>query len=58
MNRKIRSFDYEAMAKKYDIDSNTVDNIIKETYNEFPHDEMLAELHLIRALNAYKKNIH
>jgi hypothetical protein len=55
MKRKIESFDYMALAKKYNIDSDTLDNIIKETYNEFPHDEMLAELHVIRALKAIRR---
>lgn len=32
MNKKARSFDYMTLAKKYNIDSTTLNIIIKETY--------------------------
>ena len=58
MNRKSESFDYRSLAKKYNISSNVLENIVHEVKDEFPNDEMLAELHIIRALKEYTKKVH
>ena len=58
MNKVDYSFDYKSFAEKFDIDEKTLDRIIEEAYKEFPDDEMMAELHVIRAIRAYKDNLH
>ncbi len=58
MNRKSESFDYRSFAKKYNISPNVLENIVHEVKAEFPNDEMLAELHIIRALKEYAKKVH
>ena len=58
MNKVDYSFDYEAFAEKFNIDEKTLDRIIEEAYEEFPDDGMMAELHVIRAIRAYKDNFH
>ena len=58
MNKVDYSFDYKSFAKKHDIDTQTLERIIEEAYEEFPDDEMMAELHVIRAIRAYKDNSH
>lgn len=58
MNKVDYSFDYKSFAEKNNIDKKTLDKIIEEAYEEFPDDEMMAELHAIRALRAHKRHYH
>lgn len=46
-----RIFDYEALAKQYNIGLETLTQLEKEVREEFPLDEMMFELHMIRALD-------
>jgi len=47
-------FDYEKFARKNKINKKELNSIVKEVYEEFPNDKMLAELHIIRALKKFK----
>lgn len=54
-----RMFDYEALSREYNIAKDTLDLLVKEAQQEFPNDEMMIELHVIRALRwLHKKNHH
>lgn len=44
-------FNAQALAKKYNIKQEILDKLIKEVKQEFPDDEMMFELHLIRAVH-------
>lgn len=46
-----RMFDYEALAKEYNIGREALGQLEKEVRQDFPHDEMMFELHMIRALH-------
>jgi hypothetical protein len=58
MSKENNSFDYKSYAEKNNIDKKTLDKIIEEAYDEFPDDEMMAELHVVRALRAHKRHYH
>ena len=47
-NEKI--FDIESLADKWQIHPSLLDKFIKEAREEFPNDEMMVELHVLRAL--------
>ena len=54
-----RMFDYEALAKKYNINQEALTKLEKEVRQEFPHDEMMFELHMVRVLRwLNKQNQH
>jgi hypothetical protein len=46
-------FDYQKFAQKYKIDEEVLHNIEEETRREFAPDEMMIELHILRALRSY-----
>lgn len=46
-------FDYITASRKMDIPSDVVHRLEEEARKEFPQDEMMVELHVVRALNAY-----
>ena len=46
-------FDYEKLIEKYEINPDEAKGIITEIKNEFPNDEMMMEIHIIRALKNY-----
>lgn len=48
-------YDIDKAFKDSKLNQKEIDQIKKEIKMEFPHDEMLYELHVIRALNAFKK---
>jgi len=50
MAENTRIFDYEALSRKYGIEPEVLNKIVKETHNEFGEDEMMAELHIVRSL--------
>lgn len=52
-----KMFDYEAVAHRYGIDQNTLDQIIKDLYIEFPGDEMMVELHAVRVIKTLSKQV-
>jgi len=41
------------LARKNNVDQEILKKIIEEVYKEFPNDQMLAELHVVRALKKY-----
>jgi len=43
-------FDYESLARKYNIRQDHLEKIISELRKEFPGDEMMVELHAVRVL--------
>lgn len=45
-----RMFDYEALSRQLEIAPEALATLIREAHEEFPDDEMMAELHVIRAL--------
>ena len=46
-------FNYNETAEQMGISKETLDMIVKEAEIEFPFDEMLRELHIVRAIRAY-----
>ena len=58
MKTDIKSFDYKTLAKKYHISPDKIKKITREIYKEFPNDDMLAELHIMRALRNEKEAIN
>ncbi|MHA1380087.1 MAG: hypothetical protein ACTSRG_17075 [Candidatus Helarchaeota archaeon] len=46
-------FDINKKCKKLGISESTLEKIINEVREEFPNDEMMFELHVIRALMTY-----
>ena len=46
-------FDYQSVAKKLQISPKVVRTLEDQGKKEFPRDQMLMELHILRALNAY-----
>lgn len=48
-------FDYEEIAREANISSHNLDQLRKIIRNDFPHDEMMYELHLLRVCMAIKK---
>jgi hypothetical protein len=46
-------FDYSSMAKEFKIPERIVRKIEKEVKKEIPNDNMIMELHILRALKAY-----
>ena len=48
-------FDYRSFGEEMDIPTEIVQLFEKEAYNEFPNDNMLMEIHVLRAVKAYVK---
>ena len=48
-------FDYESIAKKADIPAQKLDVLRKIVRQEFPQDDMMYELHLLRACMAIQQ---
>jgi hypothetical protein len=48
-------FDYEALSKQFSINPEVLTQLVKEASDEFPGDNMMIELHVIRALNWLNK---
>lgn len=48
-------FDYESVAKEARIPSNKLEELRKIIHREFPHDDMMYELHLLRACMAVQE---
>ena len=45
-----RIFDYEALAREYNIKPEVLARLVEDASKDFPNDEMMTELHVIRAL--------
>ena len=50
----MRYFDYEKMAKEAGVSADTLDVLREKVRQEFPKDNMLYELHLLRVCMALK----
>ena len=48
-------FDYESVAKKAGIPPHKLDALRKLVRHEFPHDDMMSELHLLRVCMAIQE---
>ena len=51
----MRYFNYEKIAKKAGIPSDKLEGLRKMVRQEFPHDDMMYELHLLRACRAIQQ---
>ncbi len=50
MEENTKVFDYLTLSQRYGIDANDLKRIIVEVQDEFKDDEMMAELHIVRAI--------
>ena len=48
-------FDYFETAKREGISQDILDSILKDATIEFPDDDMMRELHIVRAIKFYSK---
>jgi len=48
-------FDYRSLGEKLAVPPIIVQKIEEEAHNEFPFDNMLMEIHILRAVKAYAK---
>ena len=48
-------FDYRSFGEDFEIPIEIVQKFEKEAQNEFPHDNMLMEIHVLRAIKSYTK---
>ena len=48
-------FDYRSYGENLAIPTEIIQKFEKEAYNEFPFDNMLMEIHILRAIKAYAK---
>jgi len=48
-------FDYRSLGEKLAVPPKIVQKIEEEVRNEFPFDNMLMEIHILRALKTYVK---
>lgn len=52
VNRAVnRAFDYELVAATHHVEPAVLAELVQDARKEFPHDEMMAELHVVRALH-------
>jgi hypothetical protein len=49
-------FDYDRAAVAAKIPQDVLSKLVEEVRQDFPWDEMMMKLHLIRAINAYSAN--
>jgi len=52
MTDEARYFQYQRLAQRLELTPELVHRLVHEARDEFPDDEMLAELYIIRALRA------
>ena len=48
-------FNYESLAQEYDIDENELIKLIQDAKEEFPNDDMMFELHVIRLIKSLQR---
>ena len=48
-------FDYHSFGENHDIPVEIIREFEKEAQNEFPFDNMLMEIHVLRAIKSYAK---
>lgn len=54
MSNLRKVFDYQALAEKHNIEPHILKQIIDEARREFAQDEMMVELHVVRAIRSLK----
>ena len=50
-------FDYLTFAKELNVSEKIIQKLEKEARDEFPFDDMLMELHVLRALKYYSRAV-
>lgn len=50
-------FDYEGAAREVKIPPEKLDQLCRRVQQEFPHDQMMHELHVLRACMAVKSGV-
>jgi hypothetical protein len=50
----MRYFDYKAVAREAKIPADKLKKLVELVRGEFPHDPMMAELHILRACTAIR----
>jgi hypothetical protein len=53
----VKYFDYEDAAREAKIPPDKLDRLCRRVQQEFPHDQMMYELHVLRACMAIKNGI-
>jgi len=48
-------FDYRSLGEELAVPSEVIQQYEQEAYKEFPFDNMLMEIHILRAVKAYAK---
>ena len=48
-------FDYRSLGKELAVPAEIIQKFEQEAYDEFPSDNMLMEIHILRAVKAYAK---
>ena len=48
-------FDYETLAAKHNIHTEILEKLVTEAKKEFGNDEMMIELHVVRAIRSLKR---
>ena len=48
-------FDYQSCGKSLAVPTEVIQKFEKEAHDEFPFDNMLMEIHMLRAVKAYAK---
>jgi len=48
-------FDYKSLGKDLAVPEDIIQKFEKEAHNEFPFDNMLMEIHILRAIKSYAK---
>ena len=49
-------FDYKSLGEELAVPSEIIQQFEKEAHSEFPFDNMLMEIHILRAVKEYAKN--
>jgi hypothetical protein len=49
-------FDYRTLGEELAVPSEVIQQFEQEAHNEFPFDNMLMEIHILRAVKAYAKS--
>ena len=48
-------FDYRSLGEELDVPLEIIQKLEQEAHDEFPFDDMLAEIHILRAVKTYAK---
>jgi len=48
-------FDYRSLGEELNVPIEIIEKFEKEAHDEFPFDDMLTEIHILRAIKAYSK---